>query len=206
MKGFFITGTDTDVGKSVTAAAITLALEGCYWKPIQSGEPDLEKVKSLLPFSDDHYMPAVYSWKAAISPDQAAAIENQSMNFDVFKLPTTEKTLIVEGAGGIFTPINKTSSMLDLMKKLGLPIIITARGTLGTINHTLMTIEVLRQKKLNIQGIIFSGDLNPDNQIAIEERSGIKTLMHIPYFKEMTSETLQQWVNKNKISIKAALS
>lgn len=204
-KKYFITGTDTNVGKTVTSAILTYALKAQYWKPIQSGiEDDLphnETVQHLTTLSSAHFYPSEYSLKASLSPDQAAELENIEIDLKNCHLPITNNYLIVEGAGGIFVPLNKENTLLDLMKKLALPIVIVARGTLGTINHTLMTIEILRQKGLSIHGVIFNGELNPDNSKAIEYWGKVKTLLHIPYFNNLTPEELQAWVCSEKSNI-----
>ncbi len=198
MKRYFITGTDTGVGKTVVSAALVLALQASYWKPIQSGESDLDQVKKLTQFSDDFFHPANYSLKASLSPDQAAALENMTIQVDHCVVPNTEKILITEGAGGVMAPINETACMLDLIKHVNAPVIIVSRGTLGTINHTLMTIEMLRQRRLPIHGVVFSGELNPENQKAIEKKGNIRTLFHLPL---LDLNTLKNWVTENKIQI-----
>ena len=203
MKRFFVTGTDTEVGKTLTSAILLLALQGHYWKPVQSGDPDDVRVKQLTGLPETHFFPPVYSLKASLSPDQAAFRENISIDLEKISMPENlTRPLIVEGAGGIFTPLNSNSCMLDLMRKLNLPIIIVSRGGLGTINHTLMTIEILRQRQFNIHGVIFSGKLNPDNQTAIEQRGNVRTLLHIPFFENVT---IKNWVEENRQSILAGL-
>lgn len=203
MKRFFVTGTDTEVGKTVTSAIFTLALPACYWKPVQSGDPDDKRVQQLTELPANHFFPAAYSLKASLSPDQAARRENIQIDLEKIILPTTSGPLIVEGAGGIFTPLNDTTCMLDLMRKLNLPIIIVSRGGLGTINHTLMTIEVLRQRHFTIQGIVFSGQLNPENQYTIEKWGNVRTLLHVPFLEKLA---IKPWVEQNRKIILAGLT
>jgi malonyl-CoA O-methyltransferase len=202
MSGFFITGTDTGVGKTVSAAVLTLALQACYWKPIQSGladdRADLEYVREWTGLSDAHFMPTNYNLQASLSPDQAAVLENITIDLKTCVPPRQHRPLIIEGAGGLYVPLNNEASQLDLMKQLGLPVIIVSRGTLGTINHTLLTIHMLRQWGLAIQGIIFSGKLHLPSQAAIEKWGSVKTLFHIPYFENMTRTNLASWVMENK--------
>lgn len=209
MNGFFITGTDTGVGKTVTAAAITQALDGCYWKPIQSGvadeEADQMRVQQLTGLSDVNFHQSIYTLRASLSPNQAATLENISIDLAACSLPQRPSPIIVEGAGGVFVPLNKHKCMLDLMQKLALPIVIVCRGTLGTINHTLLTIEALRQRQLQIQGIVFVGELHRANQDNIEEWSGVKTLFHIPYFEILTQKIFQQWIMRHKQNIQEVL-
>ncbi len=207
LKHYFVTGTDTDVGKTLTSAILTLALQGSYWKPIQSGMEsiDCKQVQHLTGLDDSHFISSKYIFKAPLSPDQAATLEQRTVDLNSCHLPNTSKPLIVEGAGGVYVPLNHDKCMLDLMKKLALPIVIVSRGTLGTINHTLLTIQALRQYELTIHGIIFSGELNPDNQAAIERWGNVKTLFHIPKFEKMTPLEIQTWTMKNKKEIREQL-
>lgn len=197
MKNYFITGTDTHVGKTLVAAILMRALQKSYWKPIQSGDSDYDAVRQLTTLSDDFFFPPTYSFKAALSPDQAAALENRSIDLQHCILPQSIHGLLVEGAGGVFVPLNQQDTMLDLMKKFNFPIVIVSRGTLGTINHTLLTIEVLRYHGLTIHGVIFSGELNPNNQTTIEKRGNIRTLFHVPFFQEISSTRLYDWIHGN---------
>jgi dethiobiotin synthetase len=196
--GYFITGTDTGVGKTLVSAILTSILQGCYWKPIQSGVaeeiPDLEQVKNWTQLSEGHFFPSRYTLQAPLAPDQAAALEKRKLDLDECILPSTPKPLIVEGAGGIYVPLNDQHTMLDLMKKLALPVIIVARGTLGTINHTLLTIEGLRRQEIPIHGVVFNGKLNPANQKAIEKWGQVRTLFQVPFFDTIDASILQRWI------------
>lgn len=205
MKNFFITGTDTGVGKTITAAALTLALQGCYWKPIQSGiedeASDQSTVKDLTSLSESHFFPSAYNLQASLSPDQAAKLENIQIHIDNLQLPLSERNVIVEGAGGIYVPLNSQQSNLDLMQKLQLPIIVVCRGTLGTINHSLLTIKMLQHVGLRIHGLVFCGALHAANQKAIEEWTQVPTLFTIPFFEELTSAVFKNWVSHNQEKI-----
>ncbi|HVY53572.1 MAG TPA: dethiobiotin synthase [Gammaproteobacteria bacterium] len=198
MNGYFVTGTDTDVGKTVVSAVLTYILRACYWKPIQSGIadsiPDIETVRQLTEFSAEHFHPSTYMLKASLAPEQAATKEGIMIDIGRCQPPITDKPLIVEGAGGIYVPLNDSQIMLDLIKKLNLPVIIVARGTLGTINHTLLTIEGLRQNNIPIHGIVFNGKLNPANQKAIEKWGQVKTLFHVPLLDKIDAPTVQRWI------------
>ena len=206
MKGYFVTGTDTNVGKSLTAAALTLMLSGTYWKPVESGDSDYEKVKEWTGLPEPHFIPPTYSLKAPLSPDQAARRENICIDLSCCQKPVTSNPLIIEGAGGIFAPLNEKEFVLDLIKKFQLPAIIVSRGTLGTINHTLMTIEVLRQHKTAIHGIVFNGELHHENQLAIEQKGKVRTLFHLPHFEELNSKTLRAWHQDNAACVQGFLS
>lgn len=209
MNQFFVTGTDTNVGKTLTAAALTLALKAHYWKPIQSGvsdeRADCETVQALTGLASTHFYPSNYVLQASLAPDQAAKLEGVDIHLSNCQQPVTDGPLVVEGAGGVFVPLNQTHCLFDLMQQLALPVIVVSRGSLGTINHTLLTIEALRQRQLIVKGIIFSGELNPENQIAIEKWGQVKTLFHLPYFEPLTKEIFQAWVLGNQQKIVESL-
>lgn len=204
MKKFFVTGTDTSVGKTLVSSALLLAMQGHYWKPIQSGiekeASDRERVQHFTELSDTHFFPSTYALRASLSPDQAAQLENTEIDLAKCILPDIAP-LIVEGAGGVLVPVNSNTLLIDLMKAYDLPVIIVSRGTLGTINHTLLTIEVLRQRGLSIQGVVFSGELNKKSQQSIEQWGHVKTLFHIPFFPALTKNVFQYWVRENKKTI-----
>lgn len=220
-QSFFIAGTDTDVGKTLISAILTLASNAYYWKPIQSGTTrllsssknveiddgiqDRDAVKKITGLPEHHFLKTNYALKASLSPDQAAALENITINMDECEMPMTSHHIIVEGAGGVYVPLNQEKCLLDLMKKLNLPIIVVSRGTLGTINHTLLTIDVLRQRGLTIQGVIFSGKLNLDSQKAIESWGKIRTLFHVPFFEEISPSVIQKWTLENQSKIVESL-
>ncbi len=198
MKQFFITGTDTDVGKTLVSAVVTQVLQGCYWKPIQSGYPhDKVTVQDLTDLPSQHFFSSVYELQASLSPHHAAALEEVVIDINECIHPPFERALIVEGAGGVFVPVNDRACMLDLMKHFNFPVIVVARGTLGTINHTLLTINALRQKNIPIHGIVFNGDLYPANRQTIEQWTGVRTLFHVPYFEKLDKLTLQNWIQSN---------
>jgi dethiobiotin synthetase len=209
MSGYFVTGTDTNVGKTLVAAALTLAFKGYYWKPVQSSladfPADTKTVQQLTELSDEHFFPNSYALQANLSPNQAAALENITINMFACTLAAPRYPLIVEGAGGVMVPLNAEQNMLDLMEELALPIVIVARGTLGTINHTLLTIQALRQRRLKIHGIVYSGELHNENQKNIEEWSGVRTLFHLPQFAELTNNNFQTWVRQHRDSIQESL-
>ncbi|CAN5303967.1 N/A [soil metagenome] len=212
---YFITGTDTSVGKTLVAAALTLATRGCYWKPIQSGvaveAADLTQVKAYTQLPHHHFLPSRYTLQAPYTPSQAALLENIDIDLTTCLLPKISsqcpatKALFVEGAGGIYSPLTTNACIIDYIQMLGLPVIIVSRGTLGTINHTLLTIAALHQRNIPIKGIIFSGELHVPSQLDIERLGGVTTLFHLPAFTELTSAILQAWVAKHRNKILQAL-
>jgi dethiobiotin synthetase len=202
MSSFFITGTDTGIGKTLTAAILLYALKKQYWKPIQAGLPhDIKIVRELTGLSDDHFFPSTYQFNASLSPDQAANLENKCIDLRECILPKNTRGLLVEGAGGVMVPLNANHTMLDLMLHLNFPVVVVARGTLGTLNHTLLTLEALRHRKVTVHGVIFCGTLNNDNKKTIEIRGKVPTLLCIPTFEKLTPPILQHWVQDNKKTI-----
>ena len=194
MNGFFITGTDTDVGKTVAAAWGCLQLEATYWKPIQSGLADglsdTDVVHKLTEKSASDFLKSRYSLTEPLSPHEAARLDGVRISLDDFWLPQTEKPLILEGAGGVMVPINEKALMLDLMHHLGLPVIVVARSTLGTINHTLLTLAALRQAQLPIVGVILSGPENEANKLAIETYGNVPILGFLPPLSPLNKQAL----------------
>lgn len=210
MNGFFITGTDTGIGKTLAAAIVTSVLKASYWKPIQSGVademPDRDQVKILTGLDESHFCASNYTLQASLSPDQAADLENITIDLSNCNIPEiSTRYLVVEGAGGVYVPVNSEECMMNLIEKLMLPVIIIARGTLGTVNHTLMTIEALRCRRISIHGVVFVGPLNPANQIAIESWGNINTLFHVPHFENLTKDLLDTWINQHKKKLIEAL-
>jgi dethiobiotin synthetase len=184
---FFITGIGTDVGKTITSAIITQALEADYWKPIQAGEiefSDKDKVTSLISNSKSQIHENSYALQTPASPHYAAAIDGISIDLKNITEPKTKNHLVVEGAGGIYVPLNQTETVMDLIQP-DYKVIVVSRHYLGSINHTLLTIEALKSKNIFIAGIIFSGDENPATESIILSKTGISFLGRIdnePYF------------------------
>jgi dethiobiotin synthetase len=178
----FVTGTDTDIGKTVASACLVRALNADYWKPVQSGLTegrDCDTISALTGLEESRIHPSTYELQAPLSPHEAARLEGLSLDMNQFKLPTTDNNLIVEGAGGVLVPINESALMIDLIDQLGLPVVVVARSGLGTINHTLLTLEALRARNQNILGVIVSGPANPANVDAIRTYGKIKILLEL---------------------------
>ena len=187
-KGFFVTGTGTGVGKSLVSVGLCLRFQAPYWKPVQSGEPgDSAFAKAFLPLG--RVRPSAYSLKAPIAPHQAAEGENIRIETKAIKIPP-DPFLIVEGAGGVLVPLNERENMIDLMKHVALPVIVTALSGLGTLNHSFLTLSALRAHGLKIAGVILSGPLNVKNKRDIEERGSAPVLLEIPPLSKITAESL----------------
>lgn len=183
----FITGIGTDVGKTIASAIITEALEADYWKPIQAGDlqnSDSYKVKSFLSNKKTVIHPNSYALNTPASPHFAAELDGIVIDLKNILEPITENHLVVEGAGGVFVPINNTDCVIDLIQK-DYKVIVVSRHYLGSINHTLLTFEALQNKKIAVAGIVFSGDENKATESIILSKTGVKCIGRIeqePYF------------------------
>jgi len=203
MKKTIVTGIGTGVGKTVTSAILVNCLEGDYWKPVETGEMDLdtETVKRWLPHNRIH--PSAYSLKAPLSPHHAAKLENIWIDPKKIAPPSTSSPLVIETAGGPLAPLNDQVTSIDLFSKWEAEWIVVANCYLGSINHTLGTIEVLKMRQCKIRGLIFNGDFLKESEEAILSFSKIPLLARIEKFPHITSETLktvgQEW--KAKLSL-----
>jgi dethiobiotin synthetase len=185
----FITGISTDVGKTIASAIITEALEADYWKPIQAGDLencDSHKVKSFLSNNKTVIHPNSYALNTPASPHLAAALDGVIIDLKKIIEPITNNHLVIEGAGGVFVPLNEKDAVIDLIQP-DYKVIVVSRHYLGSINHTLLTIEALQNRKINIAGIIFNGEENKATEVIILNKTGIKCIGRIeqePYFDQ----------------------
>lgn len=183
----FVTGIGTDVGKTIASAILTEALQADYWKPIQAGElenSDSHKVKRYITNTSTHIYPNSYKLQTPASPHHAAALEDVEIDIKQIKEPAAKNNLVIEGAGGLFVPLNSKHTIADIIKP-DYKVIVVSRHYLGSINHTLLTIETLKQLSLNIGGIIFSGDENKATEDIILSKTGISMIGRIenePFF------------------------
>ncbi|KKJ01655.1 dethiobiotin synthase [Prochlorothrix hollandica] len=177
---FCVSGTDTDVGKTVVSALLSLGLKASYWKPIQSGtQPctDTDYVRQVTQLPDDHFWPERFRLSQPLSPHAAAAIDGVSLHLQDFSLPPVgDRPLIVEGAGGLLVPLNDRHYILDLIRHLDLPVCLVARSGLGTLNHTLLSLAQLRRSQVPILGVVLNGPKNPSNRQAIEHYGQVPIL------------------------------
>lgn len=189
MKRIFVTGISTEVGKTLASAIITEALEADYWKPIQSGDldhSDSHKIHDLITNTKTRIYPNSYSLQYPASPHLSASMENIEIDLNKIQEPETDNHLVIEGAGGILVPLNKKDCIIDLIKS-NYEIILVSRHYLGSINHTLLTIEALQNRNLNVKGIIFSGDQNPSTEEIIIYKTSIPVIGridHEPFFDQ----------------------
>ena len=186
---YFVTGISTDVGKTVVAAIITQALEADYWKPIQAGDldnSDTHKVKEYINNDITQYHDNAFKLNTPMSPHAAAEIDSVKVEASHIQRPKTSNNLVIEGAGGLLVPINETETIADLIAATD-KVIIVSRHYLGSINHTLLTIELLKARNLSIAGIIFSGDEHPTTEDIIKKMTGVPVIGRIdqePYIDQ----------------------
>lgn len=199
-KGFIITGTDTDIGKTVFAAALTQALKGIYWKPVQSGVAggvDTKTVQTLTELTDEHFLAERYVLSEPLSPHRAAEIDNVKIDLLSLTPPQIDVPMIVEGAGGLLVPLSRKNLLINQFATWEMPVILCTRTSLGTINHTLLSIEALWARKIPIHGIAFIGEDNPDNVRTIAEFSGERVLGRLPWLEDLNPGALKQAFAEN---------
>ncbi|WP_028890018.1 dethiobiotin synthase [Tenacibaculum ovolyticum] len=186
MKKYFITGISTEVGKTIASAIVTEALEADYWKPIQAGEledSDSHKIKQLISNSNTVIHPNSYALKTPMSPHAAAEIDKTTIELSKIEEPKTQKNLVIEGAGGLLVPLNNSETILDIIKQ-EYKVIVVSRHYLGSINHTLLTLNLLKEKGFDV-AIIFSGNEHKTTEEIIKKMTNVSVIGRIeeePYF------------------------
>lgn len=193
--GCFVTGTDTNVGKTVVSAVLTVGMKGLYWKPVQSGSvegTDREFVGRWAGF--DATFPELYVFPEPVSPHFAAEGMGVEIDMDllVAARPKTSQFLVVEGAGGVLVPLTYRYRVVDFMALMGLPAVVVASTRLGTINHTLLTLEALKSRGLKTAGVVLVGDEKSSPYRTIEHFSGVRTLGHVPWMETWSVEGFRQ--------------
>ncbi|WFU14609.1 dethiobiotin synthase [Bradyrhizobium sp. CB3481] len=190
-----VTGTDTGIGKTVFSAGLADFLGTNYWKPIQAGldeESDTELVTRLGGLSPDRIAPERYRLRKAASPHHSAELDGVRIDVDALDIPDTgERPLVIEGAGGLMVPLRGGTLYIDLFERWQLPVVLCARTSLGTINHSLLSIEALRKRQIDILGIAFIGERNSENESAICEIGRVRWLGRLPWLSPLTAGTLQ---------------
>ncbi len=194
---YFVTGIDTDSGKSVVSAILCEALQADYWKPIQAGNPtDTDLVKTLVTNQSSKFHAETYLLDTPASPHAAAKKEGIEIKLNAINLPEISNTLVIEGAGGCLVPINDNDFVIDLAKKFKSKIILVADLYLGSINHTLLTVNELKRRNFPVAGIIFNGDANPESQQIILKLSGWKQLLHIKKEKNIDRDIISAYADE----------
>lgn len=189
----FLTGTDTNVGKSVASAWCMLHYGMSYWKPVQSGltpSTDTRDVQHITGLGDDDFHPETYRLTHALSPHEAARRDSVTIDINAFTRPNTPKPLAIEGAGGLMVPLNDRYFVVDLIAQLNVPTILVCRSQLGTINHTLLSLEAMRARGLLIAGLIINGPKTPHNRQALEEYGKVPVLVEIDHLEQVTKDAL----------------
>jgi len=202
----FITGISTDVGKTITSAIVVEALEADYWKPVQAGDldnSDSHKVKSQISNSKSQFYPNSYQLNTPASPHLAAEIDGITIDLKKIQEPKTDNHLVIEGAGGIFVPLNQEDSIIDLIQP-DYKVIVVSRHYLGSINHTLLTIEAIQNRGFQVAGIIFSGSENKSTESLILNKTNIKCIGRIdeePYFDQNVIREYADLFRDNLLSL-----
>ncbi len=194
MTRFVVTGTDTDIGKTVFAAALAGALGASYWKPVQAGldgGSDAARVAALSGLARGKILDEAYRLETPCSPDRAATLDGVTIDVDRLVPPAVPGPLVIEGAGGVMVPLTETVVFADLFARWRLPVVLVARTTLGTINHSLLSIEALRRRDVPILGIAFIGDPVPHSEEAIMRLGGVKRLGRLPILPTLDAASLR---------------
>jgi len=192
-----VTGTDTGVGKTVFAAGLTGALGASYWKPIQAGRDpdggtDALRVAALARLSPDRVLPEAYCLDTPCSPRLAAEIDGVTIEPERLVIPGRTGALVIEGAGGVHCPVTRTVTYADVFARWQAPVVLVARTALGTINHSLLSLEALRARRIPVIGIAFVGDANEDSEATICAMGGARRLGRLPHLPALNPEALAQ--------------
>ncbi|QNR86517.1 dethiobiotin synthase [Pedobacter riviphilus] len=194
MTKYFITGIGTGIGKTLISAILTEKLKADYWKPIQSGDLDTSDsitINSLISNTQTVIHPESYRLTQPLSPHLSARLDGIEIDLNKINTPLTNNNLIIEGAGGLMVPLNKKELIIDLIKKLEVEVILVSQNYLGSINHTLLSVNLLKQYEIPVKGIIFNGDENAETERFILQYSKIKKLGSIPSLKNIDKEKVK---------------
>jgi dethiobiotin synthetase len=194
---YFITAIGTDSGKTLISSILVEALKADYWKPVQAGMPtDSETVRALISNKLTKIHPETHLLKIPASPHAAAKFEHLSIQLDDFVLPETDADVIIEGAGGVLVPLNDQDFVIDIAVALETPVILIANLYLGSINHTLLTVDYLKRNEIAVKGIIFNGESNLESERIIEKHSGYKVLLRLPKLGLVNKEVVEYWADE----------
>jgi len=190
-----VSGTDTGVGKTVFSAALAGALDGYYWKPVQAGleeETDSQTVLRLSGLANERVLPEAYRLRTPASPHFAAELDGITIDHRTLEAPNADRPLVIEGAGGLLVPLTRNITYLDLMARWRLPVVLCARTALGTINHSLLSIEALRARDVAILGVSFIGEENVETERIIIDMGKVKRLGRLGHVAPLTRATLRK--------------
>ena len=195
----FVTGIGTEVGKTVVSAILTEALQADYWKPVQAGDldySDTHKVKDMVSNSKSVFHDESFALNYPMSPHAAAERDGLEISLGEFKIPETENHMIIEGAGGLMVPLNRNDCIIDLIKDLGVEVVLVSRNYLGSINHTLLSVEALVSRGISIKGMIFNDEENVDTESVILKMTGLKCLGRVEIEEDLTQEVISNYASK----------
>ena len=194
-------GTDTDVGKTVVSALLVQGLGARYWKPVQSGlaeGSDSQWVQAMLSLPPERLLRESYRLQVPVSPHWAAEQDQVVIDPHRLSLPSGDGPLVVETAGGVMTPLGRNWLQIDQIHRWGLPLLLVARSGLGTLNHTLLTLEALRHRSIPVLGLVLNGPLHPDNPRTLEQLGGVPVLAQLPRLEPLNAAALQrQWLESD---------
>ena len=206
---FIICGTDTDVGKTLISSFFVRGLKSFYWKPIQSGietETDSQSILRLSGIKKEKILKEAYIFEKSVSPHWAAEIDGKKIDINLLNLPKIDGSIVIETAGGLMVPITRNFLQIDQIRKWNLPVIIVCRSSLGTLNHTLLTIEALKKRNIKILGLIINGEKHLDNPKTLREFSKLPIIAEFPRLSNIDKNNLDRlWqelnIEKNLVSI-----
>jgi dethiobiotin synthetase len=197
---YVVSGTDTDVGKTVFSAALAGALDAFYWKPIQSGlvdGGDSATVARLSGLAPERILPEAYRLNAPLSPHRSAELDGIEIDTGSIVPPRVDGPLVIEGAGGLMVPVTRKVLQIDLYARWQIPVILVARTALGTINHSLLSLSALRARQIPLHGIAFVGEGNEDSERTICEMGNVRRLGQLPFLKKLDADKLRQAFMEN---------
>ena len=190
-----VCGTDTDVGKTVVSALVVQGLGARYWKPVQSGLEDggdSGRLQQLLQLPTERLLPEAYRFEAPVSPHWAAERQGLTIDPSRLALPAGREPLVVETAGGLLVPLRRDWFQIEQIAVWGLPVLLVARSGLGTLNHTLLSLEALRRRSIPVLGLVLNGPPHPDNPRTLESLGGVPVLAELPPLDPRTAAALER--------------
>ena len=196
---FIIAGIGTEIGKTLISSIFRQGLQADYWKPVQSGNPeeaDALFIGQMTRVPEGKIWDSSYMLTQPLSPHTAAEIDGVRISLDQIQLPQTERSLIVELAGGLMVPLNESGTNLDLIAHIALPVILVSKNYLGSINHTLLSYEILKAKQIPIAGIVFNGPANASGERFILQHTGLKVLLRVPELAQINPEIIQEYAQQ----------
>lgn len=195
---FFVTAIDTDSGKTLVSAILTEMLQCDYWKPVQAGQPaDTDMVRELVSNSKAVFHKETYFLNTPASPHYAAEVDEVKIELDEISLPT-DNQLVIEGAGGLLVPLNNTDVIADIIPQMNAEVVLVSNLYLGSINHTLLTVEELKRRNLSVKGIIFNGEPNKASEQIILAKSGYRCLLRIPKLEIVNQDVVRRLAEELK--------